>query len=620
MRVQPRQQLLDIWRATVEQSIGDSEWQWGGPHGRDSISDAEQILCLLYPASAIRAFQLDSPDDIEPDVLDALRLLGDHIEIPKRLVRILTEYMRTYVDDSGTPDFSGDSYFLGGGGGKVTSEQRELHVVVSFSISMTLSLVTLGFVRVFRARLTRPALHAEVDALEQLASQRLSAAMVGLLRSFAVNTFKVGSQPWRTLLGTLSRAGAPESRVVDQLQSSLTDVRAGLRDLYIGSGQVDLDNPNLLFECGWSWGIVEDAPEIQTYEDVGLQRAGTAVSRPSLYFTIQALAGAADLFSERTRALRLLNEEQQRLAAALQIRWDLTRQYWATIAGFDPSDAARWPLEDLPWRTTDGTESDYYSLLLTSVVVQDLQRRSGTNTDLRRVHQILVELASRARVTRRPARDDRATVVHSPGVSIALEGAEEGGGPRLVWQAADFAMLLLKGAVTVAAQARTLELRGDALTLVEEVWRHLADRRLADGPGCGLWDQPGVVFPNLTLTDRVSWSHTNRVSEGLVLLASVIEDAPLRSEPAADLAMDLLAEAEHLFDQELLVGPRADPAASRARVQRIRATLRRARTLVRKHPVAAAALASDLLLELDALPQNGQNLAGTSLHRGDDSG
>ena len=42
--------------------------------------------------------------------------------------------------------------------------------------------------------------------------------------------------------------------------------------------------------------------------------------------------GIQDLFSERTRILGLLDEEQQRLAQALQLRSDLTRQFWSRIA------------------------------------------------------------------------------------------------------------------------------------------------------------------------------------------------------------------------------------------------------------------------------------------------
>jgi hypothetical protein len=31
MQLQPRQQLLEIWRATARSSYVRSQWQWGGP-------------------------------------------------------------------------------------------------------------------------------------------------------------------------------------------------------------------------------------------------------------------------------------------------------------------------------------------------------------------------------------------------------------------------------------------------------------------------------------------------------------------------------------------------------------------------------------------------------------
>ena len=68
--------------------------------------------------------------------------------------------------------------------------------------------------------------------------------------------------------------------------------------------------------------------------DGALQREGHALDAPYLYFTVVALDGIADLFSARTRLLGLLDEEQQRLARALQIRWELTQAYWAAIASF----------------------------------------------------------------------------------------------------------------------------------------------------------------------------------------------------------------------------------------------------------------------------------------------
>jgi hypothetical protein len=64
MRIQPRQQLLEVWRALGDSTLDDDgDWIWGGRHGRNSITDAEQLLCLLVldrgtaphqPASLLR--------------------------------------------------------------------------------------------------------------------------------------------------------------------------------------------------------------------------------------------------------------------------------------------------------------------------------------------------------------------------------------------------------------------------------------------------------------------------------------------------------------------------------------------------------------------------------------
>ena len=170
----------------------------------------------------------------------------------------------------------------------------------------------------------------------------------------------------------INQGDIASENLVRDLLDDLAQVRSSVqKELTLGLGQVadELDNPDRLFECGWSWGVVDGAPKIDSIEDVGEQPEGTAAARPYMYFTVVALDGIQDLFSERTRILGLLTEEQQRLATALQLRWDLTRQFWAKIATF--GSGRRWPMEDLPWTTSDGDESDYYSLLL------DLDRHRG---------------------------------------------------------------------------------------------------------------------------------------------------------------------------------------------------------------------------------------------------
>jgi hypothetical protein len=444
-----------------------------------------------------------------------------------------------------------------------------------------------------------------------MASARLSAAMVNLLRSFAVNTFDVNSPAGQVLCRTVNQADLPPRRVVEELQLALRNINAGLRDVTIGAAhEVDLDNPNQLFECGWSWGVVAGAPPVETSEPVGHQPDGVAQAAPYLYFTVVALDGIQDLFSERTRILGLLNEEQHRLARALQLRWDLTQAYWETIASFG---GGRWPLEDLPWRTTDEVESDYSTLLVTSIMVQALASRSAPDVELIRVGRLLEDLATRARITRRPLAGDPALQLHSPGITVSLGGSEAVGGPKLNWVMSDFSPQLLKRTMRVAGLLTETEHRSVLLDLADRIWDHLLQRRHKNGAANLLWDQPSDVYAEIKPDESlVSWYFTERVVESLVAAALVVAQPPLRSPRLGSYASELLIEAEHLFDRELLmVSAEAGPAMSTA-LQTARTTLRRAREIMSDRPGSAAVLASDVLRELDRLAAARLSFRGTT--------
>lgn len=604
MRIQPRQQLLDIWRATARASYRNGAWVWGGRDKANSISDAEQLLCIFYPNSEVPSFKVDVPNEASDDVLDSLSALGNGIEIPQVLMRAFGEYLRTYQTADGTPTFAGDTYFSSADPDTaLTPDQRALDVVDSYSMSVTLCLAAQGFLKVFRTQVRRDALKREVDELLALASRRLTAAMVGLLRSFTVHVFVPTSSPGRVLTRTINQTGLSNRQAVHELQRALAPVRAGLRDVTIGSGQAEqLDDENTLFECGWSWGVVQDAPEITMQEFavgevVGAQPKGYARIGPYVYFTAVALDGIADLFSERTRVLGLLDPLQQRLAGALQLRWDLTQRFWATIATFGDG---RWPVEDIPWRTADGQESDYFSLLVTAIAVPDLIRRRVPDADLQRIVRVLDDLAGRSRVTRRPLIPDPAIEMHSPGLQLTLTGGEQLG-PGMSWLITDFPALLLKRAVGISGLARSTELRDNVIRIADSVWGHLLERRLKSGPGVGLWDQAANVFPDVDLIHELpSWYFTERVVECLVQTSSVLSAAPLRAPGLIDTAMDLLNEADHLYDHELLNGSPETPQL-RTDLKRMDSTLIRARNILHDRPASSIALVTGVLRELDLL-------------------
>jgi hypothetical protein len=608
MRIQPRQQLLDVWRAVAATSYPNGAWRWGGRHGRNSISDAEQLLCLMGPVAELPSVKLDVPDETAEDVQEALRRLGSNIEIPQRLTTAILDYLTTYADDTGTPTFAGSSYFSTDGAEPLPA-QLDLDVVDSFSASVRLTLFTIGFARVFRRVLSRRDLLDRVTEMEELASKRLTAAMIGLLRSFSINVFDEDSAEGGILLRMLNRGRPPNHRLLADLRTELRQVRAGLRDLTLGHGEIpDLDDEKKLFECGWAWGVVRGAAEIETSADVGAQRAGVAPFLPWLYFTVVALDSIEDLFSERTRLLNLLDDEQQRLARALQLRWDLTQSYWSTIARFGGGE--RWPLEDMPWRTTDDQESDYLTLLITSIVVKDLSRpqASDLDNDVARAGDVVRELATRARVTRRPVAADFALSLHQPGFPVELDGSDDlpdgaagTKGPLLTWKLSDFSAQLLKQALRLAGLAQGIQLRADLKELADQIWEHLLLRR-DRSPGDQLWDQPSRVYPQLEpVPAEVSWYYTERVVSCLVTAAQFLRQPPQRSNLLRQQATETLAEADHLFDQELLNESAEAGPEMRRTFQALRSQLRRAYDVLDETPGTAAALGQDVLIQLDRL-------------------
>ncbi|MFB9235797.1 SCO2524 family protein [Plantactinospora siamensis] len=600
MRIQPRQEILEIWRATVRSCWQDGEWRWGGRRGSNSVSDAEQLLTLLLPAAKLPVMSLDDPDRTDDEVIDALNPIGGAIEIPRRLVEVMFDYYSRYTDESGTPIFGGAGYLSPvDGGPDLTDEQRAQHIVDSFAVSTTLTLATIGFVKVYRASTQRRDLLARLDAIEEMASVRLSAAMVGLLRSFSTNIFTSAEDYGVRLCDMVNQDGLPRRELVAALRDQLRDTIASLRSVVIGSGRMteDLDNSDMLFECGWSWGVIAGADEVPTSEPIGRQPAGLAENAPYLYFTVIAMDAIEDLNSERTRLLGLLNEEQQRLARALQLRWELTRTYWATVATFD--NRRRWPIEDVPWRTTDGDRTDYYTLQATSLAVKGLIAGGrGGQAELGRIANVLVELAQRARITRRASPGEPALVVHSPGKRVTLN--DEKRTALMTWNVNEFSAVLLQRAITVAGLLTDARQRSQLLDLADEVWDHLLLRRLPDGRHRGLWDHVGGAFPGLApKPEEPSWYLTARVVQALVTGGQLLWERPYpRAARLAAHAQDLIDEAEYVFDRELMRGTFAGDAMRRS-MRSIRASLRRAQSLVDERPGTAAALANTMLLLLN---------------------
>ncbi|GAA1429467.1 hypothetical protein GCM10009601_44870 [Streptomyces thermospinosisporus] len=105
MQIRPRPHVLELWQAMARHCFDGGEWDWGERGGRSSgerggrssVTDAERLLCLLYPATEIPAFRLDDPDSIEKDVQQALQQAGGRADIPASLMRAMAEFLHIEV-------------------------------------------------------------------------------------------------------------------------------------------------------------------------------------------------------------------------------------------------------------------------------------------------------------------------------------------------------------------------------------------------------------------------------------------------------------------------------------------------------------------------------------------
>jgi|GEM_PF-882096 len=613
MRIQPRRQILNVWSSLLAACYRDDTWIWGGRDGSNSISDAEQLLCLLYPATQIPTFALHDPDTIPDDIRAALKPLGRERRIGLKVVELLDEYLQRYAPDD-RPIFGGEGYFQTAGPSEPNDRQRALDVVDSYSMSLTVCLAGLQFLQQLRLSTSllatdRGRLESKIGPVQARLNVRLTAAMTGLVRSFVVQSVDPESDAGRALLRMFNQTGDEPEAVVAGVTRQTRRVRARLRRDVTLNSTPDLDDESVLFECGWSWGVVQKAAEIDFVDTPIATTEGHAIARPYLYFTTIALDGINDLTQPRTRELDLLDQNQRRLADALQLRWDLAQRYWSAMARYGEG---RWPLEDIPWRTSDGEESDYFSLCVSAVLIQDLIAREADDDDLTRATTIFDELASRGRIIRRITENDSARSLHFPGVPLSLHGTEAiDNGPLLLWNVADYAPMLLKRALQAAQLSGTLTTRDRLLELAESTMDHLERRSFQVGPAKGLWDNAEQVFADAAETGTPvqhsngtkapSWYLTERIVECLVVADSSYRDPPLRSSTSARRALELLNEADHLLNQKFLGLSENDNTPNRRSLENIEQTLVRARKLIEERPGTAHSLCADALRELDEL-------------------
>jgi hypothetical protein len=603
--IQPRRHLLEIWRAAAKYNMADNrKWRWGGVVEPNSISDAEQLLCLFQPATEMSMLRIELPDDTAEDVLEALEPFGDSVQIPRILTAALEQYLDRYTAADGSPLFGGGSYFIPLDPKQhLTDEQRDTHVLVSYATSVTLCLAALGFLDVYsNAPTTRGQWRNRVLEIRDRTSNRLTAALVGLLRGFTINTLEANSDEGRNLIRFLNQEQLPERRVVEHFNDSMRTVRSRLTETRMGVARAEeLDNPNLLFEVGWSWGIAADAPKVALEvpgTEIGVQGDGVALSAPYLYYTLVAMDAIEQLTNDRTRVLGLLDQQQERLANNLDTRRNLTQLYYARLGRFDSGTGGRWPIEDLPWVTPDGVESDYFTLLVSAVLIQEVRDRAGNEDTVRRIEPLLTELANRSRITRRQLRDDPSLSLHTPGLLNTLDGSELLG-PAMAWRINDFAPLLLKRCVQLAGLTTSAIIRDRMLRLSAEIWNHLTSRQIAGDNAKGLWDDPARAFNQLRehQTDP-SWKITSSVVDSLIASAVTLVRRQAKAPILSETATAMVSEAEYLLNQQLMNTPSLN-SVLQTRLMEIRDSLQRARDLIDEQPSTAIALCVNAVTQLE---------------------
>ncbi|WP_306796457.1 SCO2524 family protein [Nocardia sp. XZ_19_369] len=458
MRIQPREQLLDVWRALLAACWDGQHWRWGEQADTNSISDSEQLLCLLCPATEIDIFALAHPDRIQGDVAGVLEPIGKRGRLGGFVVSLLEQYLERNTDEHGEPSFAAGNYLRG----EPTDGQRRIEVVTSYSMSLTVCLSGLRFLQACRAE---------------------------------------------------TRYG------------ELTD---------------------------------------------------------------------------RIGELRLLDERQIQLAQALRLRWELAQRYWSALARFG---SGRWPLEDIPWRTSDGSESDYFSLLVSAVLVQDLTVGTASDDDLTRAVKVFEEFAARGRITRKATRDDPAVGLHTPGLRLTLCGSESvEDGPVLHWEVSDFAPTLLQQVLRAAGLSSNIDTRDTLIELAKSVMDHL-DRRMLRSGADGLWDDPAGVFGDdgAPVATKPSWSITERVVECLIAAERLYREPPPQWPELQRMARNLLTIAEHSYDQTKLGVDLGDRSASLSTLDHVEARIDAARQQLHRNPATTFVHALDALRDLEQL-------------------
>jgi len=568
-----QQALLASWNRWVDVAMSPEPWGDGRNRrlGRNSIMDAEMLECVLLPQFYLARFDLGTPSDTDESIACILNKLDPGVRLIEgqlsagsmiELVERLEDFLATYRSADGRDSFSPGGYLESIEGAALPESLP--WVVDSFTMSVSLCLHALYLVTRWAedlaSRRSSPIDAERLARLRARLSERLTGAMLGLCRSFAVSVQDRDKWETETQRGWPQGASARALRDVSRRLSRLNML--AVPDNFDGE----------VFECGWSWGPTRPDPFERDYQNVDGWRGQPLYceSAPYLYFTIGAIDGIGDLFSRKIVAAHLLDSTQTWLANRLAFYRECASSYWSALA-FSEDESGAWAVEDPPWRTADGSASDYWTLyLLTIALASDQARESfGGEQKLSRLLSLLEELAQRGRITRRPhpPEADPAVKLHiPPGQQLELEtvtpdGAESG--PVYCWSIYDFAPRLLKLVGQVLAIATDRGVRDRASRLIDDIWsEHVIHRRVQPEADAYAWDDVRSVFRGYPVDVKSddeaaaageqvgSWYITERVVEALVAIASAQRQRKAGGRLTAELVTEILDDLRWMLATE----------------------------------------------------------------------
>lgn len=647
MAINPVASILSVWRAWRSEFL---DAQADGDPWRDlrndtsdkpnCVLDSEIVLTMLYPQCVVDGLTLKATE-FEPRAAYASLTAdggGSPGPVLQRLAEALLAYFRRHSTPAENPeeaiptfrcetyldpphDDNGEPLPLA-----LEDADRTITVVDAFAFSLTVSLYAKYTAsRLLRALQGANASLGQAEVWQEViayADKRLTAAMQGLLASFAFKAFdskeafsEATGWPWPGDSGDSERSALRAAS-----RARLDDVASALRAL----GFRPPNDTAIAFECGWAWAPLADNEILgggkasnqrtgATDEDAGDERAFRAAvlksveplkyrseNAPYLYFTINALDSVEDLGWELIDRNEILTKDQLMLASRLKRLANLTREYWLAIA-MAPSDglgAGLWRLETLPFHTTDGVPSLYHNLYLARIVsTHDLL----TDNDVERLISFASRLSEAGRITTRPVIDRRSQLkqsthdpvlkeLHHPGTRITLDGVEKtkkAGSARKSYCSYllyDFSPQVLKLCGQLLEVAESPEMRSRLDRLIESVWNHLNSRRARNAAFEGLmWDDPGRLKdwtrahgglapveapPRARGGQVVSWYITERVVEALASVARG-ERAELRPSPdvlrvASAIESEFLSALVHVRNRSPETASKVEAAMQRA--------------------------------------------------------